>query len=191
MRLKTITALGAVVALSTVLFVGQSARSQGSGSSRANPPQQPRRPQTVEEFAADFWRFLTRPSLEFTTWKTTKAAAPPEGKDPHGASPKAYVNSVFANSLATPPFGSIVVREDAASDPSMRSSVSVMYRVQGTDPKNFDWYWLRFQPDGSLAKGEDGKPLAGRVTSCIECHQRAQGGDLVFSNDPSPLPATE
>ena len=42
-------------------------------------------------------------------------------------------------------------------------------------------------PDGSIARTSDKegkKPIAGVVASCIDCHSKAGGRDLVYSNDP-------
>ena len=79
-----------------------------------------------------------------------------------------------------------LVREEYAEDTENPVAISVMYRAKGADAKNSDWYWLSFLPDGSVAKSPadaGGRPIAGRVASCIECHQKAGGKDLVFLND--------
>jgi cytochrome P460 len=181
--MRTAVVVGCFLTAAAVGFVltETAAFSQGSGSSRVNPPQQPRRPQTAEEFARDFWQFVTRPDSGYSTWKVMPGQAP-AAENPHGAAGQTYANPVATGNLQAPPFGSILVRENLGPDQKTSSGTSVMYRVQGTDPKNFDWYWMQFQPDGSIAQ-KDGKLLAGRVTSCIECHQKAKVGDLVFFND--------
>jgi hypothetical protein len=63
-----------------------------------------------------------------------------------------------------------------------------LYRVKGYDPKNGDWYWMKYLENGTLVRtpaSEGNQPVAGRVASCINCHSKAAGGDFVFSNDPS------
>ena len=65
--------------------------------------------------------------------------------------------------------------------------ITVMYRSKGADPQHGDWYWLKYLPDGSIARTpekEGKKAIAGKVASCIECHSKAGGKDLVYSNDP-------
>lgn len=68
-------------------------------------------------------------------------------------------------------------------------SVTVMFRREaGYDPDNKDWFWAKYNPDGSLATNPKGMKLAGRVArgadqGCIACHKTAEGGDYVFSHD--------
>jgi len=63
-----------------------------------------------------------------------------------------------------------------------------MYRSKGADPQHNDWYWLKYLPNGSIARTsekEGKKPIAGKVASCIDCHSKAAGKDLAYSNDPA------
>lgn len=68
-------------------------------------------------------------------------------------------------------------------------SVTVMYRREaGYDPDNGDWFWAKFNPDGSLQDNAQGMALAGRVAKgadqgCIACHAAAPGGDYVYTHD--------
>lgn len=68
-------------------------------------------------------------------------------------------------------------------------SITVMYqREAGYDPDNRNWFWVKYNPDGSLATNPKGMKLAGRVAKgadqgCIACHKTAEGGDYVFSHD--------
>lgn len=182
---------GCVAALLPLVLVAlwcSSSWAQGSGSSRTSPPQQPRRPQSVEEFARDFWKFLHKPTSSYTAWKTV-ASRPRDVDDaPHGNASKTFLNSIAAGDMATLPHGSILVMENTGSDDAV-TAVSVMYRVRGSDPANHDWYWMQYLPDGSLAKTSEeprARPLAGRVTSCIQCHKMVPDDDLVFFNNEAP-----
>jgi len=71
----------------------------------------------------------------------------------------------------------------------MLDSVTVMFRREaGYDRDNKDWFWVKYNPDGSLATNPKGMKLAGRVAKgadqgCIACHRMAEGGDLVYSHD--------
>jgi hypothetical protein len=61
-----------------------------------------------------------------------------------------------------------------------------MYKTNGYNPKAGDWYWVKYNPDGSVAsKSTDAGDvmLSGRVNGCINCHGDADGGDFVFFND--------
>ncbi|HUY31980.1 MAG TPA: cytochrome P460 family protein [Pirellulales bacterium] len=171
----------------TLLFVfSSSAWPQGSGSSRLRPPSKPR-PKTPAEFHREFWQFLTRGKTPYKQWAAWPDSAEPRaGEAPHGAFVKTYANAVAVKNPNAPAHGSILVQEEFDEDQKTLTSVSVMYRVKGSDPQHFDWYWLRYLPNGAVAKqpaGKAGKPIAGKVTSCIECHAKAGGADWVYSND--------
>ena len=127
----------------------------------------------------------------------------------HGTLLKSYVNRTASAKTGSLPIGSIVILENYHEDKSLES-ITVMYKTKGFNPNANDWYWVKYNPDGSVAN----KPiepeqivgqtvvdpagtqytqaarvtapptkLNGRIQSCIQCHQRAGGGDLVFFND--------
>ncbi len=73
------------------------------------------------------------------------------------------------------------------------SSITVMFqREKGYDPDNLNWFWAKYQPDGSLSIKETPKGtllLAGRLIKgkdaasnkgCLYCHSSAGGGDYIF-----------
>lgn len=68
-------------------------------------------------------------------------------------------------------------------------SITIMYqREDGYDADNANWYWAKYQPDGSLATNPNGMELAGRVAKgadqgCIACHQTAPGNDYIYTYD--------
>ena len=169
---------------------GQLAVAQGSGSSRSTPSK-PARPQTTQEFADSLWRFIVRPESPYTKWAAIPAGKVehrPEIGKAHGGNAKIYANPTAMQDLSSPPQGSIFVIDDYADGGKTRNNVSIMYRAKGTDPEHNDWYWLRYLPNGSIAKADDNpgaKPIAGKVKSCIDCHEKAGGKDWVFSNDQS------
>jgi hypothetical protein len=114
-----------------------------------------------------------------------------KGEGPHAALVKNYVNKLAADDPKKLPYSSVLLTENYADDGKTVQSITAMLRVQGTDPQHFDWYWLQYQPDGSISRTSpaDGKKaIAGKVASCIDCHAKSKGGDFVFSNDE---PATE
>ena len=155
---------------------------QGSGSSRSDPARATR-PQTPEEFYDTFWRYLVKKDAAYNTWKALDHEPPnDEIVNPHGTVSRTYANEVAAKDAENLPFGSILVREDY-DDKRKRQSISVLYRVKDYDKEHGNWYYLRFTETGAIMKGQDTKPLAGKVASCIECHAKASGKDFVFSND--------
>lgn len=162
----------------------------GSGSSRSDPARATR-PQTPEEFYDTFWRYLVKKDAAYNTWKALDHEPPKEEiENPHGTVSRTYANEVAAKDPENLPPGSILVREDY-DDKRKRQSISVLYRVKDYDKEHGNWYYLRFTETGAVMKGKDSKPLAGKVTSCIECHAKAGGKDYVFSNDVSPVTKTE
>lgn len=187
MRKQILVSVTALLCLSMVSLRGQFAAGQGSGSSRSTPSR-PARPQTTQEFADSLWRFIVRQQSPYTKWAAVQAkkTEKPDIGQPHGSNSKIYANPTAMQDPSSPANGSVFVIDDYADDGKTRNSVSIMYRVKGTDPEHGDWYWLRYLPNGSIARTDDtpgAKPIAGKVKSCIECHDKAGGNDWVFSND--------
>ena len=175
-----------LVALLLVALPSSAALAQGSGSSRI-PPSGSSKPATSQEFHQSFWKFLTAAKAPYKGW--TPLVSPADEDSPHGAKQAGFANSIAAGKLQELPHGSIVVREEYGQDGKQLSAIYVMYRVKDYDPKNHDWYWLKYQPNGAIARtaAQDGnKPMAGRVASCIACHSKAQGNDQAFANDQAP-----
>lgn len=159
---------------------------QGSGSSRISPSKPPRRA-TPQDFARDFWSYLVVGKSPYSQWKKPwRQVAEYEMESPHGSAGQAvFSNPIADRDLKKPAAGSVLVLEDYDQD-KKRKSISVMYRVAGSDPKHRDWYWLRYLENGTLDQAETDagmRPVAGRVASCIECHAKAGGGDYIFGND--------
>lgn len=59
-------------------------------------------------------------------------------------------------------------------------AVTIMMKKPGYDPKNNDWFWVKYKADGSLHVAPNKMQIAGKGAGCIGCHQSASGGDLVF-----------
>ncbi len=62
--------------------------------------------------------------------------------------------------------------------------VTVMAKRPGFDPKNKNWFWAKFAPNGKsfdrVPKIKMNIPLVGKVKGCIACHSTAEGGGMVF-----------
>jgi len=185
MRRILFTVIGSLIAASFVAWIPVMAQ-QGSGSSRIEP-QSSAKAKTPEEFYKSFWQYLSRRDAPYTKWPMLPGKdGLRQGEGPHGKFVKAYVNKLVADSPKALPLGAILVAENYAEDQTTLQSIMVMYRVKGADPQHFDWYWLAYQPDGSIARTsaqEGNKPVAGKMASCIDCHAKAKGADFVFSND--------
>lgn len=176
-------------------------------------------------FANQFWYYLL--SNNYKHWSpfpgkpagffqsTTSVLAKDESflNNPHTASMKVYMNRTASVNPSNPPFGSILVMENYEPDRSLKS-ISVMYRSQGFNPKANDWYWVNYNPDGSVtsvtnpnfasdaAIDSDGNPatftsnrttasparLMGRSSSCIACHRQSMNSNFAYlSEDERPV----
>jgi len=104
-----------------------------------------------------------------------------KGTSPHGAQLKLYLNRTAAGDPKTLPPGSVIVKENYTEDKKL-DSITLMHRSKGFNPDADDWYWVKYNPDGTVAKKGDAT-LAGAVKGCIGCHSGADGEDFAFFND--------
>ena len=97
-------------------------------------------------------------------------AQPYEGTDPHGTilitlATEVSVNSRAADTLVKKNFaGDDISIESVATDPNQfLGSITVMFRRDaGYDADNLDWFWAKYNLDGSLQSNPMGMLLAGR-----------------------------
>ena len=136
-------------------------------------------------FEVEFWRYLT--ANNYKNW----APAPKQdadyysGKSPHGIYLKMYLNLTAIANPVELPNGSVIVKENYGPDKSLKA-ITVMYRSTGYNPEGKDWYWVKYNPDGTVARTgvEDGSAkIAGASKNCMECHESADGDDFTFFND--------
>lgn len=106
------------------------------------------------------------------------------GKSPHGKFLTTYYDVI---SVQGKPYHAII--KDNFTEEKALAAVTVMIqREAGYDADNNDWFWVKYNPDGTIAKNDKGMALAGRVakgmdTGCIACHKKAGDEDYVFTND--------
>jgi len=192
---KVCLAAAAAVTISAVLyqFSGvSSAVAEETRSARSEIPVHQIAYQAGENFEARFWNWLQ--DSKYKNWAPVpgKSGDAYPGKSPHGMFLKMYLNRTAAGNLGNLPHGSILVKENYGKDKKTLMAVTVMYRTKGYDSKHNDWYWVKYMPDGSVAKVPSmpkfpkkmwGKSIAGRFPSCIMCHGGADGKDFAFVND--------
>lgn len=94
---------------------------------------------------------------------------------------KLYVNRAAAGRPENPPDKSILVKENYTPDKKL-AAITVMYRARGFDPEHGDWWWVKYNPDGTVDT-QNGTKLAGKVQGCIRCHSAAGGDDFIYAND--------
>jgi len=132
-------------------------------------------------FEDRFWNYLQQANYE--NWAPLPGTATDfyPGQSPHGAFLKVYANRGAAGNPDKLPTGSIIIKENY-NEQKQLGAITVMYRGKGYDREHNDWYWVKYNPDGSVAQ-KNGNRLAGRVKGCADCHSGAGGGDFVFLND--------
>ncbi len=141
-------------------------------------------------FAEKLWKAMDG----YTGWKLRTGVI--RGASPHGKLVRMYSTWVTVDGHAYPTVvkdnygGRGMTPEKVEENPAayLKSVTVMLQREPGYDPENQNWFWVKFDPDGKVAKNEKGMALAGRVAKgmskgCISCHSQAEGGDYLFSND--------
>ncbi len=124
------------------------------------------------------WAYIaeTQPYTQWQPWPGKPDMYP--GQSPHGAYLKLYVNPAAMQALqagnTTMPDRAILVKENYAADQSTLVAITPMYKIDGYNPSAGDWFWAKYGPEGQVM-------TAGKVDSCIECHQKAEGDDWLFT----------
>lgn len=139
-------------------------------------------PRVEQTFESRLWTYLQK--AQYRNWaplpgQTDEAY---DGNSPHGAKVKLYANRIAAGRSDEFRNGSILVKENYDASGEQLMAVTVMYRSAGYHPESGDWFWAKFEPNGSVSS-MNGMPIAGRFNMCIECHQSAGNDDFVFAND--------
>ncbi len=122
-------------------------------------------------------------------------SAPYTGQHPHGA----ILDTIDGEVTVDGTTGPVIVKRNYGGEGASKETVwnapddylgavTVMFKREGYDPDNSDWFWVKYLPSGELDSNPAGVPLAGRVAKgmdqgCIACHAGAPGGDMVFGHD--------
>lgn len=111
------------------------------------------------------------------------------GRDPHGAFLRLYMTWLHVGGQGHP----VVVKDNftganaeavqADMDGTLQNITVMVQRADGYGSQHGGWYWVQYEPDGTVARGADGVPVAGQVAGCVRCHDRAEGHDYLFHND--------
>jgi hypothetical protein len=138
--------------------------------------------------ADSLWKVINNKKSGYRSWKSWKGAKVEmvPGRSPHGAFLKTFV-SPKSSASAEIPLDAILVKENFSEDKKTMVAITAMWRLAGYDPDNFDWFWAKYNPDGSLDSDPHRVKLAGRIgkgtdTGCVSCHAQSKGEDLVFTN---------
>ncbi|MCF8129027.1 MAG: cytochrome P460 family protein [Deltaproteobacteria bacterium] len=123
------------------------------------------------------WTYIseTNPYETWDYWPGHEGMYP--GKSPHGAFLKLYANkmAIEAARKGEPmPSGAILVKENYGKDKKTLVAITPMYKVLGYNPENGDWFWAKYEANGTIA-------AEGMVDSCIQCHLSAKQNDYIFT----------
>ncbi len=140
-----------------------------------------------QAYGDDLWEKLTELKLAGSDSIMSK---PYEGTDPHGMVLVTLESTIEVNGDE----GAVIIKrnyggtgvsiEAVSNDPEQYlMATTVMFKRDGFDPQNNDWFWAKYLPDGSYDKSPDGQALAGSPTGCISCHNQAPGNDMVYLHD--------
>ena len=69
--------------------------------------------------------------------------------------------------------GTIVLKENIGNK---LKALTDMYKVEGFNPENGDWFWAKYSPKGKVDK-------SGKVTGCIGCHMSVEDNDYIFVHE--------
>lgn len=122
------------------------------------------------------WHYITKES-PYTNWDFwPDHQGMQAGRAPHGPLHKVYVNSLALKSSGVPlQAGSIQVKENFGKDRELKA-VTVMYKIPGYNPRDGDWYWAKYTPEGK-------SDVSGKPRGCIGCHGTRASNDFVIVHD--------
>jgi len=106
----------------------------------------------------------------------------------HGAFVQVWFNGTAEDNLGgTIPDGGISVKENYdAQDATEPNKIFVMYKVDGYDEANGDWFYARYSPDGSVdTAGQDA------IAACAECHNTDTSVDRLLTQRDDPTSTDE
>lgn len=138
-------------------------------------------------FGSQLWDVLEQRGL---VGENAIMSMPYLGNDPHGNVLVALESNITVGRQT----GEVIVKrnyggsgatiETVSNDPeNYLVATTVMFRRNGFDSANNDWFWAKWMADGSYDNAPNGNPLVGKAPGCINCHNRAPGGDMVYLND--------
>lgn len=128
-------------------------------------------------YGTTLWKYITQfaPYKDYQIWPGKDEFY--KGTHPHGAILRTFVNKeayeTISKKKGTFPYGSIIVKENYSPEKKLMA-VTVMYKVKGYNSAANDWFWVKYDPKGTILK-------EGQVKGCIACHTAQKDSDYVFT----------
>lgn len=134
-----------------------------------------------EELADELWAAVDG----YESWSQV---SPWDGVQPSESVHGDYVQ-IWFNGTATADFGgtigdggiSVKKAYGAADGSDPVGVITVMYKVDGYDPDNGDWFYARYTDDGVA------EVTGGAETPCAACHVGAAADDYLFTVNTAPV----
>ncbi|MDP3261054.1 MAG: cytochrome P460 family protein [Thermodesulfovibrionales bacterium] len=115
----------------------------------------------------------------YTAWELwPKKGKLYKGTEPHGSLLTTFINNTAHFSIKKKKGmedGSIIAKENYTAEKKF-VALTVMYKIKGYNPTAGDWFWAKYNPDGTVA-------AAGRVKGCIDCHSAKKDNDYIFTGE--------
>lgn len=165
----------------------------GGCSERSATPNKTEAPAAIADIATAYTSYqkVTDEEVRVSPQLATLCDAPPAQqwvetfrRSPHAnAAILVYMNEpaaqVFSRGNNVYPVGSVIVKEKRIMDFSGKKSASagngvggMVKRAAGYDPAHGDWEYFYFEDRSNIQ--------AGRIQSCVQCHEGAKDKDYVF-----------
>jgi len=128
---------------------------------------------------ANLWKYITKeePYTKWALWPGTEKMY--KGTEPHGFFLTTYVTrgakKVIEKKKGKFTQSNIIVKENYKPDKTL-AAITVMYKAKGYNPEAGDWFWAKYNPDGSVDK-------EGKVEGCIKCHSARADNGWVYTGD--------
>ena len=150
---------------------------EAATEARAEAEETPAAIEPPDTTAAAVWAHLQeQDSQDWPMWPGKGAFY--QGQQPHGALLTTYLNTsardAVTNQAGTLPPGAIIGKENYAPDSTL-AATTVMYKAEGYDPENNDWWWMKRLADGTVE-------AQGRVQGCIGCHGGSADNDYILTS---------
>ena len=127
--------------------------------------------------AEALWKFVTEtsPYEKWIGWPGREGHI--AGNAPHGAIIRTFLSGHGVHNIEDPEKGSfdngiIIVKENFMPDTTL-AAITVMYKVKGFNPDAADWFWAKYQPNGTV-------DAAGIPKGCVTCHGAKADNDYIM-----------